>query len=709
MNLILASFLTMGTPLMAACAAGVLFIVVVVAWVRRRVMMPELAWTAVAAALFFALAAGSMVLHLAGDGRVVVMVDLSPSTRGADYRRPGMLQRRIGQLIGDRPFEVIQFGQSNRTATIDSPLEEIASQRTNFDPPMADAVVVFSDGRFAAPAYSPPVFFVLDAGLEHPADAAVRNMELRGGEIAVTVESTSGAKRVLTISGDLAATQPVRSGSPRATATTHPVAAGESVIVVPVGGASGRWRAELSGGDLWPENDALTLDLPPPVLRQRWWIGDGIRAPAGWIAKAPDDLPMDEMDYLAADVIVLDNVSASELSPVRLSGLERYVRDCGGSLVILGGDKSFGAGLYFGTPLERLSPLASVAPSPAQRWMFLMDFSGSMSNPAENAGNPAIASVPQSSLTMAAVQELLPRLPPDDPVTIGSFSDRLTWWVTDRAASDLSKATLSPPAGLVAAGPTNLEPALNQIAAGDLSMPMNLLLLSDADVQVDHPTELAAALARRHVRLFVLALARGSGLGVLQQLASATGGYVLDQSDPALWPQAARQLLRGAMADAIGTEVMRLRFINEASNGIGATVQRWNRTWLKTGGTVLAEGVPGAPTTATTGASPRPMAARWRLRRRGRRRRRWRIWSLGRRLIRGSRLLVMPALSCACGWMRQGRRGSSIIWRPRCGWWRRRPRGMQAVLAGGCKRCVRRRLGTMRWRLRPVTSQCWRS
>lgn len=606
MNLILASFLTMGTPLMAACAAGGLSIVVIAAWVRQRAMVPQLAWAGVSAGLFFALAAGSMVLHLSGGGRVVVMVDLSPSTRGADYRQPGMLQRRIGQLIGDRPFVVIQFGESNRAATIDSPLEEIASKRTNFDPPTADAVVVFSDGRFAAPAYSPPVYFVLDAGLEHPADAAVRKMEMRGGEIAVTVKSTGGENRVLTISGDSEATT-------RSSATTRPVAAGESVMVVPVDGARGRWRAELSGGDLWPENDALTLDLPPPMLRQRWWIGDGTRAPAGWIAKSPDDLPMDELDYLTADVIVLDNVSASELSAARMSGLERYVRDCGGSLVILGGDKSFGAGLYFGTPLERLSPLASVAPSPAQRWMFLLDFSGSMSNPAQNMGNPAIASVPQSNLATAAVQELLPRLPPDDPVTIGSFSDRITWWVTDRAASELSKAALSPPAGVVAAGPTNLEPALNQIAAGDSSMPVNLLLLSDADVQIDHPAELAAALAKRHVRLFVLALARGSGLGVLQQLAGATGGYLLDQSDPTLWPQAARQLLRGAMTDAIGTQAMEIRFINDASNMTAATIQRWNRTWLKTGSTVLAEGVSGAPTTATTDTSPRPMAARWRV------------------------------------------------------------------------------------------------
>ena len=306
---------------------------------------------------------------------------------------------------------------------------------------------------------------------------------------------------------------------------------------------------------------------------------------------------------------MLDNVLASELSAARMGRLEQYVRDCGGSLVILGGDEAFGAGLYSGTALEALSPLASVAPSPAERWMFLLDFSGSMANPLEGATNPAIASVPESNLATAAVGELLPRLPPGDPVTIGSFSDRITWWVTDRAASELAKGPLMAPTGVVPSGPTNLEPALNQIAGEDSSMPVNLLLLSDADVRIDHPTELATALSKRHVRLFVLALARGSGLGMLQQTASATGGFVLDQADPTGWPETARQLLRGAMADAIGTEPMEVRFLSEAAAVKGGTIQRWNRTWLKTGAAELADGVDRSGGDAVA----RAMGARWRV------------------------------------------------------------------------------------------------
>ncbi len=577
--------------------------------------------TMVLAGMFFSLAAASISLPLSPSGHIVVMVDLSPSTRGAMYRDPAFLRRRIAQLIGERPsgstnsprVDVIHFGQSNHAATMDSPLDEIPSERTVFDPPGADAVVLFSDGRFDRPAWSPPVFMALDAGLDQPVDASIRKLVWRDGAIDVTVQSDGSPSdpRDLVVTGD----------SRAVASSTRPVNPGQSVLAIPIDPSIGRWRAEISGKDLWPENDALSLDAPTPRSRQKWWIGQSARAPAGWTNLSTAALPMDEIDYLAASVIVLDNISAGELTPARIERLEEYVRDCGGSLVILGGDQSFGAGLYSGTGLERLSPLASVPPAPAQRWMFLMDFSGSMSNPAENLSNPPApfgnsAIVSQSSLATAAVGGLLPRLPPGDAVTIGSFSDRITWWTTDKTARDLSKEPLVAPSGVAPSGPTNLEPALNEIAGGDSggsALPVNLLLLSDADVRIDHPAELTAALSKRHVHVFVLALARGSGLGVLQQIASGTGGFLLDQSDPTGWPEAARQLLRGAMGDAIGTEAINVSFVNEAKNVPGAIVERWNRTWLKTGAAEIAQGQASMAPKSDSDAAARTMAAEWRV------------------------------------------------------------------------------------------------
>jgi hypothetical protein len=117
------------------------------------------------------------------------------------------------------------------------------------------------------------------------------------------------------------------------------------------------------------------------------------------------------------------------------------------------------------------------------------------------------------------------------------------------------------------------------------------------------------------VRLFVLALGRGSGLDVLRTVASDTGGLVLDQADPTGWPDTARELMRGAMSEAIGTEPMNVRFIGDASRVPGGTIGRWNRTWLKDGASSLAEGVnvSGAATMGSGDGGSRVMAARWRV------------------------------------------------------------------------------------------------
>ena len=90
------------------------------------------------------------------------------------------------------------------------------------------------------------------------------------------------------------------------------------------------------------------------------------------------------VDRLGAyDSVILSNVSASALSEEAMKGLERYVLDDGGGLIMLGGDKSFGAGGYFGTPIERILPV-NMQPRarvdvPSQAIILVIDRSGSMS------------------------------------------------------------------------------------------------------------------------------------------------------------------------------------------------------------------------------------------------------------------------------------------------------------------------------------------
>ncbi|MDZ4861451.1 MAG: glutamine amidotransferase [Candidatus Hydrogenedentes bacterium] len=58
------------------------------------------------------------------------------------------------------------------------------------------------------------------------------------------------------------------------------------------------------------------------------------------------------------DAVVLDDVSATDLTNEQLRSLEAMVRDFGVGLVMVGGPNSYGAGGYFDTPVERALPVS---------------------------------------------------------------------------------------------------------------------------------------------------------------------------------------------------------------------------------------------------------------------------------------------------------------------------------------------------------------
>jgi uncharacterized membrane protein len=80
--------------------------------------------------------------------------------------------------------------------------------------------------------------------------------------------------------------------------------------------------------------------------------------------------------------VVVDNVPAARFSLSRMNELERYVRQTGGGLIMLGGPASFGAGGYFQTPVEQLLPVSmdvtSTVRVPTLAMLFVVDKSGSM-------------------------------------------------------------------------------------------------------------------------------------------------------------------------------------------------------------------------------------------------------------------------------------------------------------------------------------------
>jgi hypothetical protein len=582
LRLMLAAALTIGSPVLLTIAVAMALATVLIARIRRIRMPLPAAFALLTGLLLLAIAAGDIVWHRAVPHDVAVMVDLSASTRTAHYRDRVALQRRIEQLLGATPHRVIYFASDNRTqAPEGAKLPDLPADHTVYQPPPVAAVLLCSDGRFEAPAVAPPTYFVVDPILDDPPDASVDRLELRGEKIAATVTNHSSDPRVLAF-------------SPAQSVGARKIGRGTFVVTQTMPQSARGVSVAVSGDDPWPENDRLTLLAPPPMLSERWWVGGG--GPTGWRSFSTASLPLDAAEYLAPAVIVLNNVSATEVSEAQQNRLAQYVRDLGGALVILGGDRAFAAGGYTGTQLDRLSPLASSPPEPRFEWILLADSSGSMAA-SENG-------VSRWDLVTEAITRLIPHLPPDDQVRIASFAQDLHPW-TQGPARSIDPAAL-PPDDVRPSGPTNLEQALAEIISRSASaFPKRLLILTDADADITQLDQLRAGLREKKIGLYVLdTYGKGRGRDVLRQLAEWSGGGVIQELDPKKWFSATQKLLQMASPkEYLVREATPLRFSGDVASLPGRSVPIWNRVWIRTSALPLAQ------TTAADG--PAALAARW--------------------------------------------------------------------------------------------------
>ncbi|HQF26672.1 MAG TPA: VWA domain-containing protein, partial [Polyangiaceae bacterium] len=93
-------------------------------------------------------------------------------------------------------------------------------------------------------------------------------------------------------------------------------------------------------------------------------------------------VPSDIGGMAPYDVIFFSDIPAFMLSPSQIEALATYVRDLGGGLVLMGGDRSMGPGGYSQTPLEEVSPVSFDIKQDRRRAslaeVIIIDYSGSM-------------------------------------------------------------------------------------------------------------------------------------------------------------------------------------------------------------------------------------------------------------------------------------------------------------------------------------------
>jgi Mg-chelatase subunit ChlD len=298
-------------------------------------------------------------------------------------------------------------------------------------------------------------------------------------------------------------------------------------------------NAPLDGA---PENNRYTgfvqVDGPPRVLHVVGRAGDGrwvsaaLAAQGLVVQEVPGDAVPGSLHALGGyDLVILNNVSGFDMSLAKMEQLEAYVRDVGGGIVMLGGDRSYAAGGYLDTPVERLLPVTMDVQTevriPTLAVVFVLDRSGSMGSRSQGEEKLVIA----RNAALGAI-ELLNRL---DRVGVLAFDDAQEWIVPPTEVGNrrpIAQRLRSVGAG----GSTDLVRALmeaHRVLREQQAKVKHLIVLSDGlagnDVRLD---DFAAAIDADGITVSTVALGADANRTLMAEIATLGKGRFYYTADP---------------------------------------------------------------------------------------------------------------------------------------------------------------------------------
>ena len=253
------------------------------------------------------------------------------------------------------------------------------------------------------------------------------------------------------------------------------------------------------------------------------------------VQAAPDIHSLSLSELSAYDLLVLDNVPAFKLSHAKMETIEKYVRDLGGGLLVIGGSQSYGAGGYFRTPLERVLPVDMRPPArlemPHVALLFVLDKSGSM-----GAGGEGSTKLDLAKAAAIAAADIMN---PTDQVGILAFDASWDWtlpfrqvgkgdWISDRLAS------------LQSDGGTDLYKAMVEAYRGIAAKPAaikHVIVLSDGLTDKADFHALVGRMARDGITVSTVSVGSDADVQLMADIAKDGKGRGYVALDPETIPQ----------------------------------------------------------------------------------------------------------------------------------------------------------------------------
>jgi uncharacterized membrane protein len=245
-------------------------------------------------------------------------------------------------------------------------------------------------------------------------------------------------------------------------------------------------------------------------------------------------VPTDLAGLVGYDLVVLSDVRAPDLSPGQMEALASYVRDIGGGLLLMGGDRSMGPGGYARTPIEEISPVSFDLKQERRRASLAevigIDISGSM---AASAGSHT-----KLELANEAAARSASLLGPGDLLGVEHVDTIVKWSVplgpvTDKGAIDRAIRGVGVGGGGIYVDIT-LAAGYAALAKERVNLKHMLLFADGADAEQMGPsrTQVSDAL-RAGITTSVVALGNGSDVPELEVLSRLGNGrfYLVEDAN----------------------------------------------------------------------------------------------------------------------------------------------------------------------------------
>ncbi|MBN2658743.1 MAG: VWA domain-containing protein [Spirochaetales bacterium] len=244
----------------------------------------------------------------------------------------------------------------------------------------------------------------------------------------------------------------------------------------------------------------------------------------------PGEIPGTAGRLLEYESIIFYNVPSGAVSIETMELIRDFVKNKGGGFIMIGGDKSFGAGGYYDTPIEEILPVdmdvTSSLQIPSLTMIMVIDRSGSMKSAVERGIN-------KLDVAKEAVMEAIEILNPFYHVGIIAFDTDFYFAVPMIEAKELD--TIRDQLMLVESqGGTDLYPAMeaayNELHSSDSAV-RHMIILSDGLSEEGEFEKLSRTIGDEGITVSTVAVGMDSDRELMENIALWGGGRTYYSAD----------------------------------------------------------------------------------------------------------------------------------------------------------------------------------